>query len=76
MIHVMLTYPELHTNMRYISIPKMILELRAGVALYAERNEEGEDRACTTSASDRIRQVLHLDNGDNMLKIKISSWMI
>ena len=61
MMHVMLKYPEVYTNMRFISIPTMPLELRAGVVLDTNSNEEDEDGEYITSASDSIRQSLQLD---------------
>ena len=42
-LHVMLTYPEVYTNFGFVYIPTMPLELRAGVEINTENNEEAED---------------------------------
>ena len=39
MIHVMLKYPEVYTNLDFVYIQTMSLELRAGVAIDTHNNE-------------------------------------
>ena len=59
MLHVMLKYPEVYTNLRFISISTMPLELRAGVQIDTDANDL-EDGAYVGSISDHVRQSLGL----------------
>ena len=38
MLHVMLKYPEVYTNLDFVSIPTMLLEICSGVAIYTDNN--------------------------------------
>ena len=54
-VHLMLSYPEVITNLRFISVPSMPLEFRAGVAM----EKTVADSAQVGNVSDDIRK----DNG-------------
>ena len=76
MTHLVLKYLKECTNMRFISIPTMPLELHARVVLDTNINEEGEDGVGITSSSDVIRQVLKLDKWRQHAPNQNSSWII
>ena len=60
MLHVMLKYPEVVTNLEFIKVTTMPLELRAGIAI--ESDIQNEDGAFVGSAIDGFRKSLDLDD--------------
>ena len=55
-VHVMLSYPEVATNLNFVSIPSMPLEYRVGVAL----EKTVADSAQEGNVSDDIRRINQL----------------
>eukprot|EP00957_Ditylum_brightwellii_P024681 1864932-Ditylum_brightwellii.AAC.1 len=63
MMHVMLKYPEINTNLKFVKISTMLLELRGGIALSSDViTEDGaytcsdiESFCCTTMNFDTGR---------------------
>ena len=54
MSHVMLKYPEVYTDLQFIPIPTMPLELRFGAVIKTYDEKETEDGAYLTLASDSV----------------------
>jgi predicted GIY-YIG superfamily endonuclease len=59
MIHQLLKYPEVVTNLRFVTIQTVPLEMRSGVAI--EREADAEDGSHIGSISDDIRRNLELE---------------
>ena len=59
MLHNMLRYPECYTDLTFVNIPTVPLELRAGIVISTDKAPE--DGAYTTSVSNHIRLFKQLD---------------
>ena len=59
-IHVIIKYPEVHTNLRFIPIPKISLELKYGVVIKTVNEKEAEYRAYLISSSDGANKIFCL----------------
>ena len=59
MLHVMLKYPEVVTSLEFIKVTTMSLELRAGITI--ESDIQNEDGVFVGSVIDGFRKSLDLD---------------
>ena len=59
MLHMMLKYPEVVTNLDFVKVTTMPLELRSGIVIKSDI--EREDGAFVRSAIDGFRRLLRLD---------------
>ena len=50
----MLKYPEVYTNLDFVSIPNMPLQIHVGVAIDTQNKKEAEDGAYEGSAIDSV----------------------